>query len=46
MVVDYNRFQAGQPLKAGTLHILEQIPGYTMSDDVTYASSALLRSPA
>ncbi|ELR11152.1 phospholipase blike protein g, putative [Acanthamoeba castellanii str. Neff] len=36
MVVNYNLFQAGRPLKAGTLHILEQIPGYTMSDDVTH----------
>lgn len=36
MVVDYNQFQPGRPLRAGTLHILEQIPGATMTADVTY----------
>lgn len=35
MVVDYNRFQPSKPLRAGVLHILEQIPGFTMNADVT-----------
>ncbi len=46
MVLNYNLFQAGRPLKAGTLHILEQIPGYTMSDDVTYVHEDQIRPPS
>jgi len=35
MVIDTNKFQQGQQLQPGALYILEQIPGYTESADVT-----------
>jgi hypothetical protein len=35
MIVDYKLFEPKKPLKAGTLWILEQIPGYTQAADVT-----------
>jgi len=35
MVVDYNRFKPRTPLVAGTLWILEQLPGYIKTADVT-----------
>jgi len=35
MVVDYNKFRPGQPIQDGTLWIIEQIPGFTESGDVT-----------
>ncbi|GFR04137.1 putative phospholipase B-like 2 [Trichonephila clavata] len=35
MILDYNKFQAGKPLKDGLLWVLEQLPGYLHSEDVT-----------
>jgi hypothetical protein len=35
MIVDYKLFEPKEPLKSGTLWILEQIPGYTEAADVT-----------
>eukprot|EP00047_Mylnosiga_fluctuans_P004463 m.234677 g.234677 ORF g.234677 m.234677 type:complete len:523 (+) comp12695_c0_seq1:41-1609(+) len=35
LVVDYNKFTPGHPLKAGTLTLLEQLPGHIHSDDLT-----------
>lgn len=35
MVVDYNKFEPGKPLKDGTLTILEQLPLYIKTADVT-----------
>lgn len=37
MIVDYNQFRPGaKRLRPGTLWVLEQIPGYTESKDVTH----------
>ena len=35
MVVDYNQFTPGKPLRTGALWIVEQLPLYTESADVT-----------
>ena len=35
MVVDYKRFVPGGKSKSGVLYVLEQIPGYIKSDDMT-----------
>jgi hypothetical protein len=35
MIVDYNKFTAGQPLHAGALTVLEQVPGLSHSADMT-----------
>ena len=35
MVVDYNRFTPGKPLPNGTLWVLEQLPAYVESADLT-----------
>ena len=35
MVVDYNRFEPGKPLVAGTLWVLEQLPGFIEAADMT-----------
>jgi hypothetical protein len=35
MIVDYKLFEPKEPLKPGTLWILEQIPGYKEAADVT-----------
>ncbi|CAK0868560.1 unnamed protein product [Prorocentrum cordatum] len=35
MVVDYNRFTPGSPLQNGTLWVLEQLPGFIESADMT-----------
>ncbi|GFS56688.1 putative phospholipase B-like 2 [Nephila pilipes] len=35
MILDYNKFQSGRPLEDGLLWVLEQLPGYLHSDDVT-----------
>eukprot|EP00854_Cymbomonas_tetramitiformis_P012788 gene12788-15116_t len=35
MIVDYNLFTPGKPLKANTLWILEQLPGFIQAADVT-----------
>lgn len=36
MVVDYNKFEAGKPLKNGTLFVLEQVPGKNHGEDMTW----------
>ena len=35
MVVDYKLFKPGKPLKANTFWVLEQIPGFTQSADMS-----------
>ncbi len=35
MIVDYKKFTPNKPLEDGTLTILEQIPGYILSEDKT-----------
>lgn len=35
MVVDYNKFTPGNPLKDGTLFVIEQIPGRSHVEDMT-----------
>ncbi|GIY39257.1 putative phospholipase B-like 2 [Caerostris darwini] len=35
MILDYNKFQPGKPLQDGLLWVLEQLPGYIHSEDVT-----------
>ena len=35
MIVDYNRFTPGMPLKNGLLTVLDQIPGTVTSNDQT-----------
>ncbi|KFM70112.1 putative phospholipase B-like 2, partial [Stegodyphus mimosarum] len=35
MIVDYKKFMPGKPLQDGLLWVLEQLPGYTHSEDVT-----------
>jgi len=35
VVVDYNRFKAGQPLEDGALRLLEQLPGISHQADLT-----------
>ena len=35
MIIDNKQFVAGQPLRPNTLWVVEQIPGYTVSADVT-----------
>ncbi|XP_063715268.1 putative phospholipase B-like 2 [Symsagittifera roscoffensis] len=38
MVVDYKQFNPkdSQPIKAGTLHVLEQLPGFIMAKDMSH----------
>jgi len=36
MVVDYNKFETGKVLQAGTLWVAEQIPGLIVKDDLTH----------
>jgi hypothetical protein len=35
MIVDYNLFEPGVPLRNGTLWLAEQLPGYIRTGDVT-----------
>ena len=35
MVLDYNQFEPGKPLKNGTFIISEQIPGYVINNDLS-----------
>ncbi|KAF8794204.1 putative phospholipase B-like 2 [Argiope bruennichi] len=35
MILDYKKFQPGKPLEDGLLWVLEQLPGYVRTDDVT-----------
>ena len=35
MITDYSRFTPGQPLRPGTLTVVEEIPGMVVSGDVT-----------
>ncbi|XP_075217926.1 putative phospholipase B-like 1 [Lycorma delicatula] len=35
MIVDYNRFEPGKPLKNGLFWVLEQLPGYIAAQDET-----------
>jgi hypothetical protein len=35
MVVDFNKFTPGQPLQAGTLWVVEEIPGLVAGGDQT-----------
>ncbi|KAF8794203.1 putative phospholipase B-like 2 like protein [Argiope bruennichi] len=35
MILDLNRFQPGKPLEDGLLWVIEQLPGYLHSEDVT-----------
>lgn len=35
MILDYNQFEPGKPLKNGTFIISEQIPGYVINNDLS-----------